>query len=62
MDRTVVICTCKACTTNKAPAISVPDTFAPSVDRRKAAHGLVWQASHPSTGRTFRSQTGIEFA
>ena len=59
---TRLACTCKTCRTNSAVAIDVPDTFAPSLDRTKAKHGLVFQANHPVLGAGFRAQTGITLA
>lgn len=56
---TRITCTCTTCKTNKVRPVDVPDTFAPAVDRRKAAHGLVFQANHPTLGGAFRAKTGI---
>ena len=55
-------CKCQTCKTSGASAVLVPDSFAPGMDRKKLAHGLVWQSNHPTTGSAFRTQTGIELA
>ncbi len=59
---TRIACNCKTCKTNSAKAVEVPETFAPALDRKKAAHGIVFQANHPVLGAGFRAQTGITLA
>lgn len=55
---TRMTCNCKDCKARSA--VNVPATFAPALPRTKAlAHGLVFQANHPTLGAGFRAQTGI---